>query len=128
MAGALEAATRQLFEALDRKDAEAVIRSAAEDVQGVDELSRRWMRGVDALGAYFRQTIAVIEDVHSVISDVHETVQGEVGFVTCWLEQDYTFEGKPTHVSAPTTAAFRREGGKWKLLLIHTVPLPPEEG
>jgi ketosteroid isomerase-like protein len=127
MSGALETTTRQLFEALDRKDAEAIIPSLAQDAQGVDEISRRWLRGVDALGTYFRQAMSSIEDIHSTIGDVHETVQGEVGFVTCWLEQDYTYEGKPTHVSAPTTVAFHREGGRWKVLLIHTVPLPPEE-
>jgi len=31
MGGALEAATRQLFDSLDRKDAESIIRAAAED-------------------------------------------------------------------------------------------------
>jgi ketosteroid isomerase-like protein len=127
MGGALEAATRQLFDALDRKDADAIIRSAAEDAQGVDEISRRWLRGVDLLGTYFRHTMAMVDDIHSTISDVHETVRGDVGFVTCWLEQDYTLEGKPTHISAPTTVAFHRDSEQWKLLLIHTVPLPPEE-
>ena len=127
MAGELEALTRELFGALDRKDAEAVIRAAAKDVQGVDEISRKWMRGRDAIGTYFRETIGLVEDIHSTIGDVHETVQGDVGFVTCWLEQDYTLEGKRTHVSAPTTIAYRRESNQWKILLIHTVPLPPEE-
>jgi ketosteroid isomerase-like protein len=127
MAGELEALTQELFEALDRKDAEAVIRAAAKDVQGVDEISRKWMRGRDAIGTYFRETIGMVEDIHSAIGDVHETVQGDVGFVTCWLEQDYTLEGKRMHVSAPTTVAYRRESNQWKILLIHTVPLPPEE-
>ncbi len=127
MGGALEGATRQLFEALDRTDAEAIIRSAAKDVQGVDEISRRWMRGLDAVGAYFRKVMPMIEDIQSTISDVHETVQGNVGIVTCWLEQDYTMEGKRTHVSAPTTVAFRQEADRWKLLLVHSVPMPPEE-
>jgi ketosteroid isomerase-like protein len=127
MAGELEAVTRQLFEALDRKDADAIIRSAAKDVQGVDEISRRWMRGHDAIGTYFRQAMGMVDDIRSTVGDVHETVQGDVGFITCWLEQDYTLEGKRTHVSAPTTVAFRRESNQWKILLIHTVPLPPEE-
>jgi ketosteroid isomerase-like protein len=127
MGGALETATRHLFEDLDRKDAEAIIRSAAEDVQGVDEISRRWMRGVDTFGAYFRRVMPMMAGIQSTISDVHETVQGNVGIVTCWLEQDYTMEGKRTHVSAPTTVAFRQEGDRWKLLLVHSVPMPPEE-
>src|ERR1700730_2068169 len=124
--GALETATRQLFDALDRKDTETVIRSAAKDVQAVDELSRRWQRGVDALGSYFRQAMGTVDDIQSTLNDVHETVQGDSGLVTCWLEQDYTLQGKRTHVSAPITVAFRRESDGWKIVLIHTVPLPPE--
>jgi len=127
MGGALEAATRQLFDSLDRKDAESIIRAAAEDVQGVDEISRRWMRGTDELGAYTRQLVKMVGDVHTTISDVHETVLGDIGLMTCWIEQDYTLEGKRQHVSAPTTLAFRRESGEWKILLFHSVPLPPEE-
>jgi ketosteroid isomerase-like protein len=125
--GRLESETRRLFDALDRKDVEALSQSLAREVQQVDEIARRWMRGADALEAYFRAMMPMVNDIHSTISDVHETVQGDIGFVTCWLEQDYTFEGKPTHVSAPTTLAFRRDGDAWKILLIHTVPLPPEE-
>jgi ketosteroid isomerase-like protein len=127
MSGALETATRQLFDALDRKDAEAAIRSAAKDVQTVDELSRKWQRGIDALEAYFRQAMGMVDHIQSTITDVHESVQGDTGLVTCWLEQDYTLQGKRTHVSAPTTVAFRRESDGWKIVLIHTVPMPPEE-
>jgi ketosteroid isomerase-like protein len=126
MGGALETATRQLFDALDRKDADAVIRSAAKEVQAVDEGSRRWLRGIDALGSYVRQ-LGMLDDIQSTISDVHESVQGDTGFVTCWLEQDYTSKGKRTHVSAPTTVAFRQDSDGWKIILIHTVPMPPEE-
>lgn len=127
MSGALETATRQLFDALDRKDAEAAIRSAAKDVQTVDELSRKWQRGIDALEAYFRQAMGMVDDIQSTINDVHESVHGDTGLVTCWLEQDYTLQGKRTHVSAPTTLAFRQESDGWKIVLIHTVPMPPEE-
>jgi ketosteroid isomerase-like protein len=127
MAGALESATRQLFEALDRKDAEALTTSLTQDAQAVDEISRRWLRGREAIGKYFRDVSSMVEDIHSTINDVHESVNGDIGIITFWLDQDYTLEGKPTHVSAPTTLAYRREGGEWKTLLIHTVPLAPEE-
>src|ERR1700693_3005469 len=113
MGGELETATRQLFDALDRKDAEAVIQSAAKDVQTVDEISRRWQRGVDALALYFRQAMGMIEDIQSTINDVHESVHGDIGVVTCWLERVYTLEGKRPQVAAPTTVAFRREGVGW---------------
>lgn len=127
MDGALETATRQLFKALDQKDPDAILSSAAKDVQTVDEISRRWQRGIDALGSYFRQAFDMVDEIQSTINDVNESVQGETGLVTCWLEQDYTLEGKRTHVSAPTTVAFRRQGDAWKIVLIHTVPMPPQE-
>jgi ketosteroid isomerase-like protein len=127
MGGELETATRRFLDSVDRKDAEAIIRAGAKDVQGVDEISRHWMRGIDEFGTYIRQLVKMVDDVHTTISDGHETVQGDMGLMTCWMEQDYTLEGKPQHVSAPTTVAFRRESGAWKILLFHSVPLPPEE-
>ena len=127
MGGELETATRQLFEALDRKDAEAIKRTATEDIQTVDEISRQWQRGVEAMDSYLRKAMQMVDDVQSAISDVHETTFGDAGWVTCWLEQDYTLEGKRTHVSAPTTVAFKRERDGWKTILIHTVPMPPAE-
>ncbi len=60
----------------------------------------------------------------SRLSDVQETVWDDVGLVTCWLEQDYTYQGQPQHVSAPTSAVFRRTGGEWRIVMLHTIPLP----
>ena len=125
--GALETATRQYFDFVDRKDAEAIIRAGTEDIQAVDEISRRWMRGIDELGAYIRHVVNMVEDVHTSISNVKETLLGDIGILTCWIEQDYTLEGKDQHVSAPTTVVFRREGNAWKVGLFHSLPLPPEE-
>ena len=127
MGGALETATRQYFDFVDRKDAEAIIQAGTEDIQAVDEISRRWMRGINELGAYIRQVVKMVEDVHTSISNIHETLLGDIGILTCWIEQDYTLEGKAQHVSAPTTVAFRRESGAWKVVLFHSLPLPPEE-
>jgi hypothetical protein len=127
MGGELEKATRGFFDLVDRKDGEAMIGALAEDPQSIDEISRRWLRGTDEVGAYIRQMVKTVDDVHSSISDVRESVQGEIGLMTCWMEQDYTLEGKPVHVSAPTTLAFRRDSGAWKVLLFHSIPLPPEE-
>ncbi len=127
MGGSLEAATRQYFDFVDRKDAEAIIQAGTEDIQAVDEISRRWMRGIDELGAYIRRVVNMVDDVHTSITGVHETSIGDIGILTCWIEQDYKLEGKAQHVSAPTTVAFRREKGAWKVLLFHSLPLPPEE-
>jgi ketosteroid isomerase-like protein len=127
MGGALEGAMRQLFDALDRKDVDAIVSAGAEDIQSVDEITRRWLRGKNEFAAYIRQLVDTVDDVHTTLSDVHETVQGDVGLMTCWLDQDYRMEGKLEHVSAPTTVAFRRDSNAWKIMLFHSVPLPPQE-
>jgi ketosteroid isomerase-like protein len=126
MAGELEAVARQMFDALDRNDAEGMIRSGAKDIQGVDEISRKWMRGIGEVGDYIRELASMVEGVRSTISDVHETAWDDAGILTCWLEQDYTLKAARQHVSAPTTLVFRREDGAWKIVLFQSIPLPPE--
>jgi ketosteroid isomerase-like protein len=126
MAGELEAVLREQFSAFDRKDFDALLRLVDDEAQGVDELSRRWMRGRDAIVQYTQQLLPAIEDINSQVQDVHETVWGDVGLVTCWLEQDYTYQGQPQHVSSPTSAVFRRTGDAWRIVMLHTIPLPEE--
>lgn len=126
MAGDLEAVTRQMLDALDRSDADGMIRTGAEDIQGVDEISRRWMRGMGEVGGYIRELTGMVQDVHSTIRDVHETTWGDAGILTCWLDQDYVLDGADQHISAPSTLVFRRVGGAWKIVLFHSIPLPPE--
>jgi ketosteroid isomerase-like protein len=127
VAGELQAVMRAFITALDAKDVEGLLRLCGDDVQGVDELSRRWVRGIDDVSVYIRGLMNMVDDVRSSIDNVHETVLGDAGTVTCWLEQDYVLEGTPQHVSAPTTVGFRRDGAAWKVNLFHSIPLPPEE-
>ncbi len=124
MPGELEVLTRQMLSALDRNDAEGFIRNSADDVQAVDEISRRWLRGVSEVGDYLRSVVKQIEGVRSTINNVREAIWGEAGVLTCWLEQDYTLEGTKQHVSAPTTVVFRRNNGAWKMVLFESIPLP----
>jgi ketosteroid isomerase-like protein len=49
LAGELETVLREHFSAFDRKDLDAALRVVHEDAEGVDEISRRWMRGRDAI-------------------------------------------------------------------------------
>jgi hypothetical protein len=42
---------------LDRGDAEAMIRLGSEEMQAVDEISRRWLRGLDEVGGYLFQSV-----------------------------------------------------------------------
>ena len=51
----LEDEVRRLFDDFDRLDFDAVATRMADDVQGVDELSRQWMRGKDDLTSYFKK-------------------------------------------------------------------------
>lgn len=128
MAGELEAVVRELFDALDRKDVQAITRNVADDAQGVDEISRRWMRGRAELETYISGLASMVDDVRSELNDVRESTVGDTGVVTCWLEQDYTLDGERHHVSAPTSVVFRRGGDGWEIVLFHSVPLPEEEG
>jgi ketosteroid isomerase-like protein len=127
MAGELESVANDLMAALDSKDVDRIVESIGEDAQGVDEISRRWLRGGGELDSYLRQMVGAVSDVRSELRDAHERVWGDVGLLTCWLDQDYTFEGNAQHISAPTTIVFRREGGDWKVALFHSVPLPEQQ-
>jgi ketosteroid isomerase-like protein len=128
MAGELEAVVRGMFDGLDRKDLDAIERDLGDGAQGVDEISRRWLRGRAALEQYLGGLMTMVEDVRSELHDVQETTFGDTGILTCWLEQDYTLEGQRQHVSAPTTVVLRRGEDGWKMVLFHSIPLPEGEG
>jgi len=125
--GSLESVARRLFAAFDSLDIDAAETLVAAEAQGIDEISRRWLRGRDDIAAYFRQLTPMLSDVHTEISDVSETIWGDTGVVTMWIEQGYTLDGTATHVSAPTTMVLRQEAGAWRVALVHSVPLPDEE-
>ena len=127
MAGVLETAARQFTASLDALDVDAMVGVLADDVEGVEEISRQWLRGRDAVAGYMRELATQVSDIHSALRDVNERVWGEVGVVTCWLDQTYTYGGEILRISAPTTLLFRSDAGQWKLALFHSVPLPEQE-
>ena len=122
MAGELEKRVREAMRKIDAKDWDALSQMATEDMRGVDEVTRKWTLGKKAIIDGLRE--APIEDIRSDLRDVNEVTWGDAGLVTCWIEQDYRLEGKPIHVSAPTTFLFRRMGSDWRVALFHSVPLP----
>jgi ketosteroid isomerase-like protein len=124
MSDELESVANDFIGALDAMDVDRMMETATEDAQGVDEISRRWLRGSGELDGYLRQLMGAVSDVRTELRDVEERVWGDTGVLTCWLDQDYTMDGKAQHVSAPTTIVFRREGAEWKLALFHSIPLP----
>ncbi len=123
MAGELEGVVREFMMALDSLDADRLASFVGDDPQGIDELSRQWMRGADEIERYLRGMIAAVSEVRTDLKDLEERVWGDVGLVTCWLDQDYTLEGARQHVSAPTSIVLRREDGVWKIALVHSIPL-----
>jgi len=128
MAGELEAIVRKIFDAVDRKDVDALHQLSDDDIQGVDEASRKWLRGRDAADGHWRAGLMAVDDIRTLLGDFSEATFGEAGLVTYWMEQDYTLDGNAVHVSGPATAVFRRRGDEWKaVLLFHSVS-SPEEG
>jgi len=124
VAGELETTVNGFFASLDAMDAETLVAALDEDVESVDEITRRWLHGRAEVEAYLRQLIAgSVSDVSSRLIDAHERSFGDLGVVTGWLEQDYLLDGAPQHVSAPTTILLRRRGGEWKLTLFHSIPV-----
>lgn len=125
-AGSPTEAVREFMEAFDRGDYEHLMESMADDVQGIDEISRSWMRGRDAVRGYFENISGLVADVSTTMSDVTERVFGDTAVVTGWIEQDYTMQGKPQHISSPLTAVLRKDAGRWRAVHMHAVPMPEE--
>ena len=126
MPGELETVANGFVAALDAMDLDRMMASALDDAQGIDEISRRWIRGRKELDAYMRSLMGALSDLRTELRDVEERMWGDTGMVTCWLEQDYELDGQAQHVSAPTTIVMRRQDGEWKLALFHSTPLPDE--
>jgi hypothetical protein len=126
MSQELEDEVRGLFDDLDRMDFDGIFKRATADVQTVEELARRWMRGKGELEAYFEQMRPVVANIKSSLRDVQSVTWGDAGVVTCWLEQTYNIEGRTDSISAPTTFVFRREGEQWRVALMHSVPMAEE--
>jgi ketosteroid isomerase-like protein len=123
----LQTALDAFFASFERGDGDALAAALASDAQGVDEISRRWIRGTDEVRTYVRGLVSMVAGVKTKFSDSTEIIDGDTGVLTCWMEQDYTVEGAMQHVSAPTTVLFKRESSGWKISLFHSVPMPPEE-
>ena len=124
MAEGPEGAVRAMYRALDDSDHDAVLASFDADVQGVDELSRAWLRGSDQIRSYIDGILEATSNVDSRLIDIHVTQIGDAAFVTGVLEQDYDLEGERQSVVAPTTFGLRRTDGLWRICLFHSVPIP----
>lgn len=123
VASTLESVARELFEALDLKDFDRIVRLATDDVQGIDEISRSWLRGRAAMEAYFKSLGEQVSNIRSTLSDFHTVEVGDVGILTLILDQEYEMGGQRASVHAPTSIVARRVDGDWRMVLLHSVPL-----
>jgi ketosteroid isomerase-like protein len=114
----------RLLEFLDAMNLDALASMVDDEVQSIDEIARGWVRGRSAMQGYLSQLRDAVSDLHSEMSDVQEKAWGDTGLVTFTLDQTYTLDGQRHQVSAPTSVVFRRQENEWKIMLIHTVPLP----
>lgn len=115
---------RQVLAGLDQGDANQVMDAYAADAVGIDEVSRGWLRGHDQVAAYTAALLSELSSCTSELSEVHETVIGEVAVVTGILQQEYTLGGEAQSVRMPATFVLRRDGGSWRVLLFHALPIP----
>ncbi len=123
-AGTLTELARELFSDLDAERFDQLAERATDDVQGVDEISRRWLRGRAAMQTYLNGLRGNITGIHSELRDPTEAVWGDVGVLTATLEQTYSLSGRNETIVAPPSILFRREDGTWKFALLHSVPIP----
>ena len=122
-ATSLEQQAHRLFELIDAMDVARMTAMMTDDVQGVDEVSRGWLRGHAAVEDYFERMRELIDDLHSELREVRASEWGDAAVVTCVLDQTYTLDGRHQRITAPTSVTFRREHGEWKVALLHSVPI-----
>ena len=122
----LEQLPAEMYRLLDDLETGSVAALLTEDAQGIDELSRSWLRGREALEAYLDEIKLVVGDLRSTIRDLHAVDWGDTGAVTFVLEQTYTYDGRRTRITCPTTFLCRRERGRWRIAVLHSMPLPEE--
>jgi ketosteroid isomerase-like protein len=122
----LERLPAEMYRLLDDLEIGAVAALLTADAQGIDEISRTWVRGRTALEAYLDEIRLVVGDLRSTIRDLEVVAWGDTGAVTFVLEQTYSYDGRRTRITCPTTFVCRREDGRWKIAVMHSMPLPEE--
>jgi len=111
-----------LFAALDKLDIDSLIDSLSDDIEQVDELTQKWSRGKSKVAEAYNALAGMVSEIKSELSDFNVITSSDMSIVTCTLHQSYTYEGNPVSIVAPTTVAFRQDGGAWKIVLIHSIP------
>jgi uncharacterized protein (TIGR02246 family) len=123
----LDRVATELLALLDARDFDRLRALLTDDAQGVDEISRGWKRGREAIERYFTEALSRVSEIHSTFRDSTSRTWGDVGVVTGVLEQTYRLDGEPQQITAPTTLVLVRQDGAWKIAVVHSVPLPADE-
>lgn len=107
---------------LDAKDESGIVQLLADDAQLVDETTRRWIRGRDAIGAALRIQLSHMADIHSTAEEVHVERWGDVLVETFVLRQVCDLDEAPCYEVSPTTLVWRRIDRAWRLAVIDAIP------
>jgi len=118
-----------LFRSMDALDMDGIKALMTDEVQGVDELSGGWRRGRPALEEYLDMVAGSgLADIRSSLGDLHTAEWGDTAVGTGVLEQSYRMGEDSVSLRAPTTVVLRPQDGAWLVALVHSVPLPEEDG
>lgn len=120
-----KAEVKKLLERFDRQEFAELKDMFADDAQGVDEISRGWIRGKASIDGYFKKLKEMgVSEIRTKARDFDTKQWDDVSLVTCSLDQTYVMGGDRVSITAPMSVLFRRHRGAWKIELIHAVPLP----
>lgn len=115
-----------MFAQFDLLQQEPFFEYFSDDVTIVDEIGKKWLRGIDAAIATWTPLIGLFQSSKSVLSDIHVDTAGDISIVTCMLDQTYVLEGQTATITAPTTCLVRKDNGVLKIILVHTIPFPED--
>ena len=113
------------FRLIDAKDEAGLGAMFSEHPQHVDESTRGWLRGRQAVLAGLADTFPHLTEIHSTIDDIEVRRWGDVEVETFVLRQSYVYDGTRYDIEAPTTVIWHREGDALKVALGHSIPLSP---
>lgn len=84
-------------------------------------------RGWEQLRKNRESSYPNIKDVKLTIRDKRVTMMGREGaLITCLWTQTQTYKGTPETASGRMSLVFRRIGGAWKIVHLHTSPDAPD--
>jgi len=128
MSGTAAQILDDLFFALDRRDADAILALMSPHIVMVDEISRRWLRGKDAVAGQIKAVLSAADSVQSRLSDLQiQPLEPQAVLVTAWLDQTYILNGDEQTITAPLSACLQADGDTWLVSSLHAIPLMEEK-